>query len=96
MYAASGNCHVYVHADADLEMARAIAYNAKVDRPGVCNSAETLLVHADVAEAFLPGALADLDAAGVELVGDARVRAAAGESRSARRPRSTGRRSTSG
>ncbi|HEX6117378.1 MAG TPA: glutamate-5-semialdehyde dehydrogenase [Solirubrobacterales bacterium] len=79
MYAASGNCHVYVHADADLEMARAIAFNAKVDRPGVCNSAETLLVHADVAEAFLPGVLADLSAAGVELVGDGRVRAAAGD-----------------
>ena len=79
MYAASGNCHVYVHADADPAMARAIALNSKVDRPGVCNSAETLLVHADVAEAFLPGALADLSAAGVELVGDERVRAAAGE-----------------
>ena len=79
MYAASGNCHVYVHADADLEMARAIAYNAKVDRPGVCNSAETLLVHADAAEAFLPGTLADLSSAGVELVGDERVRAAAGD-----------------
>jgi glutamate-5-semialdehyde dehydrogenase len=79
MYAASGNCHVYVHADADLEMARAIAYNAKVQRPGVCNSAETLLVHADAAEAFLPGALAELRSAGVELVGDERVRAAAGD-----------------
>ena len=44
MYAAAGNCHVYVHADADLEMARRIAFNAKVDRPGVCNAAETLLV----------------------------------------------------
>ncbi len=44
MYAASGNCHVYVHEDADLEMARRIAFNAKVQRPGVCNSAETLLV----------------------------------------------------
>ena len=44
LYAAGGNCHVYVHADADLEMARRIAYNAKVDRPGVCNAAETLLV----------------------------------------------------
>ena len=45
IYAAAGNCHVYVHDDADLEMARRIAYNAKVQRPGVCNSAETLLVH---------------------------------------------------
>ena len=50
MYAAAGNCHVYVHADADLEMARRIAFNAKVQRPGVCNAAETLLVNAAVAE----------------------------------------------
>ncbi len=77
MYAAAGNCHVYVHSDADLEMARRIAYNAKVQRPGVCNAAETLLVHADVAERFLPGALADLHAAGVELLGDERARALA-------------------
>ncbi len=47
MYAAAGNCHVYVHEDADLEMARRIAYNAKVQRPGVCNAAETLLVHSE-------------------------------------------------
>jgi glutamate-5-semialdehyde dehydrogenase len=77
MYAAAGNCHVYVHEDADLEMARAIAYNAKVQRPGVCNAAETLLVHAPVAEQFLPGVLADLSDAGVELVGDERARQAA-------------------
>ena len=49
MYAAAGNCHVYVHQDADLEMAERVAYNAKVQRPGVCNAAETLLVHRDVA-----------------------------------------------
>ena len=55
MYAAAGNCHVYVHADADLEMARRIAVNAKTQRPGVCNAAETLLVDAAVAEGFLPG-----------------------------------------
>ena len=78
MYAAAGNCHVYVHEDADLEMARAVAYNAKVQRPGMCNAAETLLVHAGVAERFLPGVLADLSDAGVELVGDERARAAAG------------------
>jgi glutamate-5-semialdehyde dehydrogenase len=77
IYAAAGNCHVYVHEDADLEMARRIAYNAKVQRPGVCNAAETLLVHSDVAEEFLPRALADLREAGVELVGDERARAAA-------------------
>jgi len=74
MYAAAGNCHVYVHSDADLEMARRIAYNAKVQRPGVCNAAETLLVHAGVADDFLPGVLADLHGAGVELVGDERTR----------------------
>jgi glutamate-5-semialdehyde dehydrogenase len=77
MYAAAGNCHVYVHSDADLEMARRIAHDAKVDRPGVCNSAETLLVNAEVAGEFLPGALADLRDAGVELVGDERAQAAA-------------------
>ncbi len=78
MYAAAGNCHVYVHADADLEMARRIAVNAKVQRPGVCNSAETLLVDAAVAKAFLPAALSELRENGVELVGDARVRELAG------------------
>ena len=79
MYAAAGNCHVYVHDDADLEMARKVAFNAKVDRPGVCNAAETLLVSERVAADFLPGVLADLAAAGVELVGDERARAAAGD-----------------
>jgi glutamate-5-semialdehyde dehydrogenase len=79
MYAAAGNCHVYVHDDADLEEARAIAYNAKVQRPGVCNAAETLLVNAAVAADFLPAALADLHGAGVELVGDQRARAASVE-----------------
>jgi glutamate-5-semialdehyde dehydrogenase len=78
IYAAAGNCHVYVHSDADLEMARKIAYNAKVQRPGVCNAAETLLVHAGVAADFLPGVLTDLHAAGVELVGDDATRALAG------------------
>jgi glutamate-5-semialdehyde dehydrogenase len=78
IYAAAGNCHVYVHADADLEMARRIAYNAKVQRPGVCNAAETLLVDAAVAADFLPGILADLHAAGVELAGDERARQLAG------------------
>jgi glutamate-5-semialdehyde dehydrogenase len=78
IYAAAGNCHVYVDADADLEMARRIAVNAKTQRPGVCNAAETLLVDAAVAAEFLPGALAELREAGVELVGDERARAAAG------------------
>jgi len=79
MYAAAGNCHVYVHAEADPEMARRIAVNAKVQRPGVCNAAETLLVDAAIAERFLPAVLADLHAAGVELVGDERVRGLSGE-----------------
>ncbi|MEA2423853.1 MAG: glutamate-5-semialdehyde dehydrogenase [Thermoleophilaceae bacterium] len=78
IYAASGNCHVYVDATADLGDARAIALNAKVQRPGVCNAAETLLVHADVASDFLPGVLGDLREAGVELRADGRARAAAG------------------
>ena len=78
MYAAAGNCHVYVHQDADLEMARRIAYNAKVQRPGVCNAAETLLVHESVAAEVLPDLLGDLSSAGVELVGDERTRANAG------------------
>jgi glutamate-5-semialdehyde dehydrogenase len=79
MYAASGNCHVYVHEDADLEIARRVAFNAKVQRPGVCNAAESLLVNAAVADRFLPGILGDLQEAGVELVGDERAREAAGE-----------------
>jgi glutamate-5-semialdehyde dehydrogenase len=79
IYAAAGNCHVYVHEDADLEMARRIAYNAKVQRPGVCNAAETLLVHSAVAEQLLPGLLAELSEAGVEILGDERARASAGE-----------------
>jgi glutamate-5-semialdehyde dehydrogenase len=79
MYAAAGNCHVYVHEDADLEMARRIAYNAKVQRPGVCNAAETLLVNEAVADRLLPGLARELGDASVELVGDERARAAAGD-----------------
>jgi glutamate-5-semialdehyde dehydrogenase len=79
MYAAAGNCHVYVHAEADLEMARQIAINAKVQRPGVCNAAETLLIDAAVAPEFVPAILGELAAAGVELVGDERVRELAGD-----------------
>jgi glutamate-5-semialdehyde dehydrogenase len=67
IYAASGNCHVYVHDDADLDQALAIAVNAKVQRPGVCNACETLLVHRDVAAAFLPRVAGALLAEGVEL-----------------------------
>ena len=78
MYAAAGNCHVYVDAAADVDMAVRIAVNAKVQRPSVCNAAETLLVHADIAPQFLPLALAELDANGVELRTDGRTRSLAG------------------
>lgn len=67
-----GNCHVYVDAAADLDMAEAIVVNAKTQRPSVCNAAENLLVHRDVAEAFLPRVAEAL--AGVELLGDERSR----------------------
>jgi glutamate-5-semialdehyde dehydrogenase len=78
LYAASGNCHVYVDGSADLDDAVAIAVNAKVQRPGVCNAAETLLVHAGAAPEFLPKALRELREAGVELRVDARSRSLAG------------------
>jgi glutamate-5-semialdehyde dehydrogenase len=78
LYAASGNCHVYVDAAADLAWAQAIVVNAKVQRPSACNAAETLLVHAAVASAFLPGALRALRDAGVELRVDGRTHALAG------------------
>ena len=79
IYAASGNCHVYVDAAADLDSAEAIIFNAKVQRPGVCNAAETLLVHADAAPAFLPRALRALHEAGVQLRVDGRARTLAGD-----------------
>jgi glutamate-5-semialdehyde dehydrogenase len=79
MYAASGNCHIYVDAQASLKDALAITLNAKTQRPSVCNAAETLLVHEAVAAEFLPDALAALHSAGVELRGDERVRALAGQ-----------------
>jgi glutamate-5-semialdehyde dehydrogenase len=77
IFAAAGNCHVYVDAAADVAMAQRIAYNAKVQRPGVCNAAETLLVHSDVAGDVLPGLMEKLREAGVELRVDARTRALA-------------------
>ena len=70
-----GNCHVYVDADADLELAVDILVNSKVQRPSVCNAAESFLVHARIADAFLPRALAALREAGVTVHGDARVQA---------------------
>ncbi|HMC70078.1 MAG TPA: glutamate-5-semialdehyde dehydrogenase, partial [Mycobacteriales bacterium] len=65
-----GNCHVYVDADADLDMALSILLNAKTQRVSVCNAAETLLVHRDVADEFVPQALAALRDAGVTVHGD--------------------------
>jgi glutamate-5-semialdehyde dehydrogenase len=73
----TGNCHVYVDAQADLDMAVAILINSKAQRPSVCNAAETLLVHQDIAEAFLPRALDALAEAGVTVHGDERVLALA-------------------
>jgi len=70
-----GNCHVYVDADADLDVAERILVNAKVQRPSVCNAAETVLVHADVADAFVPRALAALTGRDVTVHGDERVAA---------------------
>lgn len=64
-----GNCHVYVDEYADLDKALPIIINAKVQRPSVCNAAETLLVHQAVAEEFLPRAIAELQKAGVEIRG---------------------------
>ncbi|HEY2214222.1 MAG TPA: glutamate-5-semialdehyde dehydrogenase [Acidimicrobiales bacterium] len=69
-----GNCHVYVDAAADLSMAHDIVVNAKTHRFGVCNAAETILVHADVAVEFVPRLAEALGAAGVEIRGDDRVR----------------------
>ncbi|HEX3617386.1 MAG TPA: glutamate-5-semialdehyde dehydrogenase [Solirubrobacteraceae bacterium] len=74
IFAASGNCHIYVDRSAELATAQEIVVNAKVQRPGVCNAAETLLVHGDVAAQFLPRVLHALHDAGVTLHGDARVR----------------------
>jgi glutamate-5-semialdehyde dehydrogenase len=78
MYAAAGNCHVFVDESASVDDAVAIAVNAKVQRPGVCNAAETLLVHSGVAPEFLPLVLPALRERGVELRVDARTRSLAG------------------
>jgi glutamate-5-semialdehyde dehydrogenase len=77
IYAASGNCHVYVDRTADLDDALAITLNAKTQKPSVCNAAETLLVHSAVAAEFVPRALRALADAGVALHGDGRARALA-------------------
>jgi len=70
-----GNCHVFVDAGADEQMALDILINAKTQRPSVCNAAETLLVHADIADTFVPKALAALATHGVTVHGDSRVAA---------------------
>jgi glutamate-5-semialdehyde dehydrogenase len=64
-----GVCHIYVDRSADLDMAQTVCFNAKVQRPGVCNAMETLLVHASAASAFLPSMADQFKAAGVELRG---------------------------
>lgn len=69
-----GVCHVYVHSQADLNMARTITLNAKLQKPGVCNAMETLLVDCTVARKFLPSIVADLQKAGCEIRGDAATR----------------------
>ena len=70
-----GVCHSYVDKSADLKMALEIAFNAKCQRPGVCNAMETLLLHSEIAADFLPMLKERLDSAKVELRGDERVRA---------------------
>jgi glutamate-5-semialdehyde dehydrogenase len=77
IYAASGNCHVYVDASADQDAAEQIVLNAKTQRPGVCNAMETLLVHEAIAAEFVPRILTRLAEAGVLVRGDARMLALA-------------------
>jgi glutamate-5-semialdehyde dehydrogenase len=77
IFAASGNCHIYVEPSADLERAQAIVCNAKVQKPSACNAVETLLVRADAAASFLPPALRALRALGVNLHLDERAAAVA-------------------
>jgi len=69
-----GLCHTYVDKDADPEMAERICFNAKVQRPGVCNAMETLLVHKDIAGKFLPKMIKKFEEAKVEIRGDAKVK----------------------
>jgi glutamate-5-semialdehyde dehydrogenase len=69
-----GVCHTYVDRDADLGMAEKICFNAKVQRPGVCNAMETLLVHKDIAGEFLPGMIKKFEEAKVEIRGDEKTK----------------------
>ena len=75
----AGVCHTYVDKDADVDMAVKIAFNAKVQRPSVCNAMETLLVHKDIADKFLPAMLALYNASGVEVRGDSAVQEYSGQ-----------------
>lgn len=77
IYAAAGNCHVYVDREADIDIAIKVTVDAKTDRPGVCNAAETLLVHAECAPQFLPRVFKELVERGVELRTDGRARSLA-------------------
>jgi glutamate-5-semialdehyde dehydrogenase len=79
MYAAAGNCHVYVDAGADLDMAVKIAVNSKTQRPSVCNAAETLVVHSAIAPDYLPRVMGEMLDRGVELRVDGRARSLAGD-----------------
>ena len=74
----AGNCHIYVHSDADTDMAVKIAVNAKTQRPAVCNAAETFLVHKDAAEKFLPAIKEALKPSGTEIRGCGRTVSAIG------------------
>ena len=74
IYAAGGNCHVFVDAAADIDKAVSIAVNSKVQRPGVCNAAETLLIHKDIADAFVPVIAEEFAARGVKLFVSPEVR----------------------
>ncbi|MCS0638125.1 glutamate-5-semialdehyde dehydrogenase [Streptomyces sp. LP05-1] len=85
----TGNCHVYVDAETDIDMAVEILINSKAQRPSVCNAAETLLVHQDVAAAFLPRALDALADAGVTVHADERTLAHAGDTRATVVPATT-------
>lgn len=78
-----GNCHTYIHSDADPQVASDIAFNAKVQRCGVCNAMETLLVHTDISQVVLPALCERLKDAGVEIRGDERVRGVCGDAKEA-------------
>lgn len=69
LFAGAGNCHIYIHLDADFDMAENIVINAKVQRPSVCNAVETVLVHSNLVDSFLPRLLESLEAQNVTVFG---------------------------